>query len=170
MNVPTILSDDLDAATVAAILAARQRAVAGVRETDDRPRETLLMFDLGGVAHGLPIDCVRAVAPVPKVTRLPHAPGVLRGLVAWRGTVVNLFALAELLERDATEPTAMIVLRHETPRIALAVDAVSGVASVLRTDTAPALSTLVIDGDQRSTRIDPVVLIERLLPARLQEG
>ena len=170
MSVPTILSDDLDADAVAAMLATRQRAVAGIRRTDDVPRETLLVFELGGVAHGLPIDRVRAVAPLPKVTRLPHAPGALSGLVAWRGTVVNLFALAGLLDRETAGATAMIVLRHDAPRIALAVDAVSGVVAVRRPDSAPSLTTLVIDGDQRLTRIDPVALIERLLPARLQEG
>lgn len=170
MSAPTILADGLDADAIAAILATRQRAVGGTREADDRPTETLLVFDLGGVAHGLPIDCVRAVAPLPKVTRLPHPPTALRGLVAWRGTVVNLFVLADLLDRDTAEATAMIVLRQDVPRIALAVDSVSGVATIARRDLPSSLANLVIDGDQRLTRIDPVVLIERLLPARFQEG
>ena len=170
MSALDILSDGLDAEAVAAILAARQRAVGGAREVDDRPTEALLVFDLGGIPHGLPIDQVRAVAPLPKVTRLPHPPTALSGLVAWRGTVVNLFALADLLDRDAMGATAMIVLRHDAPRIALAVDAVSGVATIARQNPSSALATLVIDGHDRLTRIDPVVLIERLLPARLQEG
>ncbi|MEH3038958.1 MAG: chemotaxis protein CheW [Sphingomonas paucimobilis] len=170
MSAPHILADGLDADTIAAILTARQRAVGGAREVDDRPTETLLAFELGGVAHGLPIDCVRAVAPLPKVTRLPNAPDTLNGLVAWRGTVVNLFALAQLLDRDAAAATAMIVLRHDAPRIALAVDSVSGVVTVAHRTATSALATHVIDGDERLTRIDPVVLIERLLPARLQEG
>jgi|GEM_PF-4689464 len=167
MSAPLIYADGLDADAIDAILAARQRAVGGVRDVDDRPTEALLVFDLGGVAHGLPIDCVRAVAPLPKVTRLPHPPTALSGLVAWRGTVVNLFALADILDRDAAGATAMIVLRHDAPRIALAVDAVSGVSTIPRQDATAALATLVVDGDQRLTRIDPVVLIERLLPARL---
>lgn len=170
MSVADIVADGLDADAIAAILAARQRAVGSTPKIDERPTETLLVFDLGGVPHGLPIDCVRAVAPVPKVTRLPHPPTALSGLVAWRGTVVNLFALAQLLDRDAAGATAMIVLRHDAPRIALAVDAVSGVATIARQIISSALATLVIDGHDRLTRIDPVVLIERLLPARLQEG
>jgi len=170
MTIPTILADGLDADAIAAILSARQRAVGGVRQADERATETLLAFDLGGVPHGLPIDCVRAVAPLPKVTRLPGAPAMLDGLIAWRGTVVNLFALATLLDRDTDGAATMIVLRHDAPRIALSVDSVSGVVTMPRQDTATALSTLVIDGDERLTRIDPVVLIERLLPARLQEG
>ncbi|WP_294318877.1 chemotaxis protein CheW [uncultured Sphingomonas sp.] len=170
MTIPTIVADGLDADAIAEILAARQHALAGVRQADERPIETLLTFDLGGVAHGLPIDCVRAVAPLPKVTRLPGAPATLDGLVAWRGTVVNLFALATLLDRDADGAGTMIVLRHDAPRIALSVDAVSGVVTMARQEAATALSTLVIDGDERLTRIDPVVLIDRLLPARLQEG
>ncbi|KQM56930.1 MULTISPECIES: chemotaxis protein CheW [unclassified Sphingomonas] len=167
MSAPTIMADGFDADAIATILAARQRAVAQERQADDRPTETLLVFDLGGVAHGLPIDCVRAVAPLPKITRLPHPPTPLAGLVAWRGTVVNLFALADLLDRETAGATAMIVLRHDAPRIALAVDAVSGVVTIPRAEATGALATLVIDGDERLTRIDPVVLIERLLPARL---
>lgn len=170
MSAHSIHADGLDADAIAAILAARQRAVGGVRQADDRPTETLLAFDLGGVAHGLPIECVRAVAPLPKVTRLPNAPAPLEGVVAWRGTVVNLFALSALLDREAAGAGTMIVLRHDTPRIALSVDSVSGVVTIPRQDATDALSTLVIDGDERLTRIDPVVLIERLLPARLQEG
>lgn len=170
MTTPTILADGLDADAIAAILTARQRAVGGVRQVDTRATETLLTFDLGGVPHGLPIDCVRAVAPLPKVTRLPGAPVTLEGLVAWRGTVVNLFALGKLLDRDVADAATMIVLRHDAPRIALSVDAVSAVMTMPRPETAAALSTLVIDGDERLTRIDPVVLIDRLLPARLQEG
>lgn len=170
MSAADIRADGLDADAIAAILAARQRAVGGVRHIEERAIETLLVFELGGIAHGLPIDCVRAVAPLPKVTRLPNAPAALGGLVAWRGTVVNLFAIAQLLDRDAAAATAMIVLRHDAPRIALAVDAVSGVVAVERQPATSALATHVIDGDERLTRIDPVVLIERLLPARLQEG
>ncbi|KQM86519.1 hypothetical protein ASE67_11985 [Sphingomonas sp. Leaf23] len=170
MNAPILSADGLDADAIAAILAARQRRHAQARQADDRPTETLLVFELGGVAHGLPIDCVRAVAPLPKVTRLPGASAPLSGLVAWRGTVVNLFALATLLDRDAAGAATMIVLRHDAPRIALSVDAVAGVVTMPRQDATPTLSTLVIDGDERLTRIDPIVLIERLLPARLQEG
>lgn len=170
MSAPILSADGLDADAIAAILAARQRRHAQERQADDRPTETLLVFELDGLAHGLPIDCVRAVAPLPKITRLPGAPAPLTGLVAWRGTVVNLFALATLLDRDAAGAATMIVLRHDTPRIALSVDAVSGVVTMPRQDATAKLSTLVIDGDERLTRIDPIVLIERLLPARLQEG
>lgn len=170
MTFPAILSDGLDADAIAAILTARQRSVGGVRQVDERSTETLLTFDLGGVRHGLPIDCVRAVAPLPKVTRLPGAPAMLDGLVAWRGMVVNLFALATLLDRDTAGAATMIVLRHDAPHLALSVDSVSGVVTMPRQETTTTLSMLVIDGDERLTRIDPVVLIERLLPARLQEG
>lgn len=169
MSAPPIVADGLDADAIAAILLARQRALSRP-PADERAQETLLAFDLGGVTHGLPIDRVRSVAPLPKVTRLPHAPPALLGLVAWRGTVVNLFALAHLLNRDANSPAAMIVLRHDAPRIALAVDTLAGVVTVPRDDAPPALTRLVAQGDNRLTRIDPALLIETLLPSRLQEG
>ena len=64
----------------------------------------------------------------------------------------------------------MAVVAVADVEVALAVDAVSGVTTIARQPAASALATLVVDGDQRLTRIDPVMLIERLLPARLQEG
>ncbi|MGN5373929.1 chemotaxis protein CheW [Sphingomonas hankookensis] len=169
MSAPPIVADGLDADAIAAILLARQRALSRPQAVD-RAQETLLAFDLGGVTHGLPIDRVRSVAPVPRITRLPHPPAALLGLVAWRGTVVNLFALASLLDRTSAGAAAMIVLRHDAPRIALAVDALAGVVAVPRDDAPPSLTRLVAQGDARLTRIDPALLIEMLLPSRHQEG
>ncbi len=170
MTVPPIVAEDMDADDVARVLLARQRAVASRTDMRDRPVETLLAFDLGGVTHGLPIDRVRAVAPLPKVTRLPHAPAALAGLVAWRGSVVNLFSPAAALGRDAGTPAAMLVLRHDAPRIALAVDALLGVVTVAQDDVPSALARLVDGDDGRLTRVDPALLIEMLLPSRSQEG
>ncbi len=169
MSAPPIVADGLDADAIAAILLARQRALSRP-PGHDRAQETLLAFELGGVTHGLPIDRVRSVAPLPTVTRLPHAPAALLGLVAWRGTVVNLFALGQLLNRDSSAPAAMIVLRHDAPRIALAVDALAGVVTVPYDDAPPTLTRLIAEGDERLTRIDPASLIETLLPSRHQEG
>ncbi|KQM18021.1 hypothetical protein ASE73_08125 [Sphingomonas sp. Leaf24] len=170
MSAPPIVADGLDADAIAAVLRMRQRAVAGERIASGWPTETLLTFALGGVAHGLPIEQVRAVAMVPKVTRVPHAPGALAGVVAWRGAVVNLFHPASLLAREVGTATAMIVLRHDAPRIALAVDALLGVVDMPQGDAVPTLSRLVEGDGQRLTRVDPALLIELLLPARLQEG
>ncbi|PXA90523.1 hypothetical protein DMC47_27435 [Nostoc sp. 3335mG] len=170
MTAPPIVAKGLDAEAIAAVLRARQRALAGERSTQSVPMETLLAFELGGVAHGLPIEQVRAVAALPKVTRLPHSPPMLTGLVAWRGAVVNLFSPASALQRDATASSAMIVLRRDSPRIALSVDLLLGVVAVPRSDAAPTLSRLVEGDGLRLTRVDPALLIEMLLPARLQEG
>lgn len=170
MSAPPIVADGLDADAIAAVLRMRQRAVAGERTLRDRPTETLLAFELGGVAHGLPVEQVRAVAMVPKVTRMPHGPVALIGLVAWRGAVVNLFDPAPLLAREADTGGAMIVLRHDAPRIALAVDTLLGVVDMPRNEGAPTLSRLVEADGERLTRVDPALLIELLLPSRLQEG
>lgn len=170
MTVPPIVAEDMDADDVARVLLARQRAVAAPIDTDARPVETLLAFDLAGVAHGLPIERVRAVAPLPNVTRVPNAPAALAGLVAWRGMVVNLFTPASALGRDGGTPAAMLVLRHDAPRIALAVDALLGVVDVAISDATPALARLVGSDDDRLTRVDPDLLIDALLPSRSQEG
>ncbi|KQN37612.1 hypothetical protein ASG37_11315 [Sphingomonas sp. Leaf407] len=171
MTVLTIIADGLDDAAIAAVLRDRQRRVAQAGDTAAHPTETLLAFDLGGIAHALPIGDVRAVAALPPVSRVPQTPGALLGLVAWRGAVVNLFAPAAALGREATAAGAMIVLRHDKPRIALAVDRLLGVVTA-GVDPAPPTLTRLVDtgGGDRLTRIDPAQLIDHLLPKRLQEG
>jgi purine-binding chemotaxis protein CheW len=165
-----IIAEDRDADDIAAILRERQRAVAGIDTAAPRSTEALLTFDIDGVRHGLPIATVLAVAPLPPVARLPHGPAALTGLVAWRGAVANLFTPAAALGRGPGSPTAMILLRHDHPRIALAVDALPGVVAADVEDAPPALARLVDSEDGRLTRVDPVLLIESLLPSRLQEG
>lgn len=165
-----VTAEGLDEAAIAAVLRDRQRQVAQRTDTPRHPTETLLAFELGGVAHALPIGDVRAVAALPPVSRVPQTPAALLGLVAWRGAVVNLFAPHAALGREAGPAHAMIVLRHDTPRIALAVDRLLGVVTA-RTDPAPPVLTRLVEAEgDRLTRIDPAHLIEQLLPKRLQEG
>ncbi|MEP9402153.1 chemotaxis protein CheW [Sphingomonas silueang] len=166
-----IIAEGLDPAAVAAVLRARQRALAAPDAGPAAARETLLAFALDGVAHALPIAAVRAVAAVPPIAAVPQAPPALLGLVAWRGTVVNLFAPGPALGRAATTPGAMILLRHEAPRIALAVDTLTGVVTAAAADgVATHLSRLVATDTGHVTRIEPALLVELLLPPRLQEG
>ncbi len=166
----TITADGLDADAVAQVLRTRQAALATGDAAPAQASETLLAFVLGGVPHALPIAAVRAVAALPVVAAVPRAPPALIGLVAWRGAVINLFAPGELLGRSADAPGAMIVLRHEHPRIAIAVDRLLGVVAARADEAPPTLARLVDADDERLTRIDPAILIDLLLPARLQEG
>ncbi len=167
-----VTAPGMDADAVAAVLLARQRAIVAAPAGAPRPTESLLSFDLGGVRHGIPIGDVRAVAALPPVTPLPHIAPPLSGLVAWRGTVVNLFAPAMLLGVEAEAASAMILLRHDTPRLAIAVDALHGVVAAIADPSAPqALARSVDSDDGRLTRIDTAALIAAFLPpSRLQEG
>jgi len=167
-----VTAPGMDADAVAAVLLARQRAIVAAPVGAPRPTESLLTFDLGGVRHGIPIGDVRAVAALPPVTPLPHVAPPLSGLVAWRGTVVNLFAPGSPLGVEAGTPTAMILLRHDAPRIALSVDALHGVVAAVADPTASAtLARSVESDDGRLTRIDTAALIAAFLPpSRLQEG
>lgn len=45
----------------------------------------------------LPSEQVRAVTSVGRVTRIPHAPREVRGVTNWRGRVLTLYDLGEVL-------------------------------------------------------------------------
>ena len=89
----------------------------------------LLSFRIAGRRFAVGADRVSEVAPMPLVTRVPHAPASLRGVASLRGKVLPVIALGELLgvERVADDAARgrLIVLGGGEP-LALAVDEVIG--------------------------------------------
>jgi purine-binding chemotaxis protein CheW len=53
----------------------------------------LLVFELGGVRHGLELATVREVVRAVLVTPLPDAPAVVEGVISARGEVVPVYDL-----------------------------------------------------------------------------
>jgi purine-binding chemotaxis protein CheW len=93
---------------------------------DERPR--VLVVQVQGRDYGIPVVQVREVVRGERITRVPGAPPVVRGIANVRGAVVTVLDLSVLLgaERGVT-PSSIVLLEHGTRLIGLAVDAVRDV-------------------------------------------
>lgn len=92
----------------------------------------LVVFQLGREDYALEVAEVREIIPVMGVTRMPNAPGYLKGVLNLRGQIIAVIDLAERLgiEGDAEADRRIIVLDLEEVRAGLLVDNVLEVARV----------------------------------------
>src|SRR3989304_5087337 len=56
-----------------------------------------VLLQVRGEPFALPSAQVRAVSPVGRITRIPHAPREVGGVTNWRGKVLTLYDLGEAL-------------------------------------------------------------------------
>ena len=68
-------------------------------EADEAPEEfrRLIVFEACDEWFGLPIEWVREVQPLERITRVPNAPAEVVGILNLRGRVLTLFDLAGCL-------------------------------------------------------------------------
>lgn len=135
MSVPgdiTVTAEFLDPAAIARILERRQAAAVGQAAKASAEAMPVLRWTIGEEHYGTPLHKVREVAKAERITPVPGAPASLRGLVAWRGEVLNLFDPAPVLgaSGDIGTDSRMIVLRSSRTRLALHVSAVTAVVPV----------------------------------------
>ncbi|ACL55793.1 chemotaxis protein CheW [Methylobacterium nodulans] len=124
--VPILSLDRLLAGVVPAAEAARSGQTDGEARAA-RP-EAVLVIAVAGERYGLPAAAVTAVLRLPAaITRLPHAPACVAGLVALRGAAVPVIDLRRRLGRPAgTDPRSRIIaLEVGGQRMGLLVDEVS---------------------------------------------
>jgi len=89
----------------------------------------VLLVRCGGEPFALPLERVREVVTVDRLTALPHAPGEILGLTVLRGAPLPVLSLAGLLGRDAAgkrKNYPLAVVDHDGRRFALAVEAILG--------------------------------------------
>jgi purine-binding chemotaxis protein CheW len=101
---------------------------AGEAAVEER---TFLVFTLAGQAYGLAIQSVEEVARMPEtVTRLPHAPAFLRGVINLRGVVLPIVDQRQRLnlsDDGADGEGRLIVVKTRAGLAGLAVDTVQEV-------------------------------------------
>jgi purine-binding chemotaxis protein CheW len=135
-------STQQDGARVAALLRERAAQLAVV------PRDRAATVTIGRVVvlrageerYGLPVESAREVTMPTRAAVLPGAGPALLGIVNWRGDFVAMFDLALLLGLTPPKESAssrVVFLRGEAPAIALAVDAVEGIAEIDRSALQP---------------------------------
>jgi purine-binding chemotaxis protein CheW len=138
---------------------ARTAARSGsTAETVELLRE-LLVFLLDGSAYAIPVERVREIVRLRRMTPVPRVPREVRGVIALRGEVVQVVDLRmrlSLAVSDPTRSTRIIVLHGDDDRVsAVLVDAVREVMRVSEEDIRPAtggeddsVSELFLSGEE----------------------
>lgn len=109
----------------------------GRTQESDQTHERFVVFRLQGVSYGLHMRLVREVERIGRVTQVPGAPRLIRGLINLRGEILPLVDTRLLLELEpVTGPPSgyLLVVQAdlEEPPVALLVDELGGVALVDR--------------------------------------
>jgi purine-binding chemotaxis protein CheW len=169
-------SFERDAARAQTIL--RQRAVQLAAIPAQRKRAPVsadfLVFRAAGARYALALASLREVVPMPPIAGVPGAAPAVRGVIPWRGEFVTVFDLAPALGlamRDETAASHAVILRKDTPRVALAIEGAERMARLDTTtlqapDAWPAKRADLL----RGVTADAVAILdERRLTARLAE-
>jgi len=93
----------------------------------------LVVFSLDREQFAVPIELVREVVRVTDITRVPHAPEHIRGVMNLRGRILPVLDLRTRLGLEATELTPrsrVVVVEIERRVVGLLVDAVAQVTRV----------------------------------------
>jgi len=143
--------------TVARILADTHQEEHDMEvSSSSRTLERVLAFQLGDEAFGLPIDTVVEVLSLPdKLTRVPHAPDFLQGVMNYRGAMLPIvdqrsrFGLAAARDKAHRR---VIVVKVDGIKVGFIVDSVSQILS-LRADQVQDAPSLTAGGERLFDRI-----------------
>ncbi len=92
-----------------------------------------ITFYVGEVLLGIEITAVDEINRHLDVTRVPHAPPFVRGVLNLRGDVVTIIDLAMVLgfsSAEASRKSRVVIVREGDERIGLRVDRIADVVSV----------------------------------------
>lgn len=100
----------------------------------------LVSFLLADEAYGIEITRVREIILMGEITRIPHTPDYVKGLINLRSSVIPVIDLRirfGLPEVDLTNESRIMVINVGSKTIGIIVDAVSEVLRVSQNDIAP---------------------------------
>jgi purine-binding chemotaxis protein CheW len=123
-------------------------------------------FFLGNYFLGVEVERIQEVIRYQAMTRVPLAPGVVRGLINLRGqivTAVDLRRRLELPEKSGDALPMNVVVRHEDAVVSLLVDEIGDVIEVDEDSFEPPPDTL--QGSARELVRGSYKLKDRLLIA-----
>jgi purine-binding chemotaxis protein CheW len=120
------------------------KAASGVDKSAAGTSEQYLTFMLAGEEYGVDILRVQEIKGWDKVTRIPHTPEYVLGVINLRGAVVPILDLRRRfgLEAIAFGPTTVVIVVRvasggDERTVGMVVDAVSEVYNVDSGDTKP---------------------------------
>lgn len=122
------------------------RAAAKGREGSGEPEilRELLTFVLAGTPYALPVERVREIVRLRRITPMPRVPSDILGVISLRGEVVQVLDLRMKLNLECSEPTRLsriIVLHGDDEKVTgVLVDAVREVLRMSEDAIRPASS------------------------------
>lgn len=102
-------------------------------EREEKP-EVWVSFHLADRSFALPVSHVREFAPIDRITRVPGAPPIVRGVTNVRGHAIPVVDLRQLLGLPGRSPDDLhrvLIVDHQGRWIGLVVDRVDRVLTIL---------------------------------------
>lgn len=93
----------------------------------------LVIFKLGREEYGVSILQVQEIKRITDITRVPHTPDYIKGVINLRGSVLPVIDLKNRLnlsQQAITEDTRIIIVKVAELSIGMVVDAVSEVMTI----------------------------------------
>jgi purine-binding chemotaxis protein CheW len=108
----------------------------------------IVVFELAGEQYGVNIASVESIIKMQAVTKLPHAPGFVEGVINLRGKVlpvIDLHKRFDLPEQLTDKDSRIIVVSLAGTEVGMIVDAVSEVLTVAEqaVEPPPAIATTI---------------------------
>ena len=93
----------------------------------------LVVFKLGREEYGVSILQVQEIKRITEITRVPHTPEYIKGVINLRGSVLPVIDLKKRLnlpQQVATEDARIIIVKVNEISVGMMVDAVSEVMTI----------------------------------------
>ena len=93
----------------------------------------LVVFKLGREEYGVSILQVQEIKRITEITRVPHSPDYIKGVMNLRGSVLPVIDLKKRLNlppEEYTDDTRIIIIKVEEIVVGMIVDAVSEVTTI----------------------------------------
>lgn len=122
-----------------------ERAVALAQSTDDEAHGehiTFVIVRLGSERYAMPIDCVREIKPLDRVTALSATPPFWLGLANLRGNLHPVLDLRRYLGVQSiveSDEPQLVLVSGDTLTIGLRVDQVVEVRAIATSEIGPSL-------------------------------
>lgn len=93
----------------------------------------MVAFKLGREEYGIDILQVQEIKKMTDITRVPHTPDYIKGVINLRGSVlpvIDLKTRLDLMEQEYTDDTRIIIVKVDEIAVGMIVDAVSEVLAI----------------------------------------
>lgn len=100
----------------------------------------LVVFKLGREEYGVSILQVQEIKRITEITRVPHSPDYIKGVMNLRGSVLPVIDLKKRLnlpQAEYTDDTRIIIIKVEDINVGMIVDAVSEVTTIDQNNIEP---------------------------------